>query len=277
MLIFPFFFIQKQPNNESTTTKRPALTNSSKKSFETLPKGYLAVPIPEHTFHVKMYSQNSAGDIRRAIFDMQRPSSSATTATNLPPHSNTMATANPIGSNPHLQYVATQHREPLRRRRSRALFAPEEDNDSMDLDSSPARKVSRNMTIMDDELDDMSSQSSPSNSTSLLFAAAATATGASGTHTPQHHELNTSLDQQQHLMGQQHYHRMPSSVATTPTGLPPDNSLFYGGGGAAAAAAAAGSTSGSGPGSGGKPLILLISHIWIINLELFFILSSNRW
>lgn len=122
---------------------------SPKKSFESLPKGYLAVPIPEHTFHVKMYSQNSAGDIRRAIFDMQR-------------------TPTTIVNNPHLQYV----NQP-RRRRSRALFAPEEDTDSMDLDT-PPRKLSRQVasSIIDDELDDMSSQSSPSNSQALLFAAA---------------------------------------------------------------------------------------------------------
>lgn len=124
--------------------------SSPKKSFESLPKGYLAVPIPEHTFHVKMYSQNSAGDIRRAIFDMQRT----------PTVTNSM--------NPHLHYV---NQPPPRRRRSRALFAPEEDTDSMDLDT-PPRKLSRQVasSIIDDELDDMSSQSSPSNSQALLFA-----------------------------------------------------------------------------------------------------------
>lgn len=131
---------------------------SPKKPFESLPKGYLAVPIPDHTLHVKMYSQNSAGDIRRAIFDMQR-------APPPPPPSSVINTSN-HGMNP-LQYV----NQP-RRRRSRALFAPEEDTDSMDLDT-PPRKLSRQVTssiMNDDDFDDMSSQSSPSNSQALLFA-----------------------------------------------------------------------------------------------------------
>lgn len=150
------------------------------------------MPIPEQTFHVKMYSQNSAGDIRRAIFDMQRSST------------NTNINTNTIGNNPHLQYVA-QHREP-RRRRSRALFAPEEDTDSMDLDT-PPRKLSRQVasSIIDDELDDMSSQSSPSNSQSLLFS-------------------TTQTHDQHQLISTPNYNR--ASSATT---LPDNNTIFYGG------------------------------------------------
>lgn len=172
-----------------------------KKSFEALPKGYIAVPIPEHVFHVKMYSQNSAGDIRRAIFDMQRPASTAS--------------PNIIGANPHLQYVA-QHREP-RRRRSRALFAPEEDTDSMDLDT-PARKLSRQVTssIIDDELDEMSSQSSPSNSQSLLFAAS---------NNPSHtHEINSSGNHIDH-----HHHRQLIGSSNAPFSIPNASSASAGG------------------------------------------------
>jgi hypothetical protein len=170
-----------------------------------------------------MYSQNSAGDIRRAIFDMQRPTTTNTAIPN----------PNMIGNNLHLQYV-TQNREP-RRRRSRALFAPEEDNDSMDLDS-PARKLSRQVasSIIDDELDDMSSQSSPSNSQSLLFAAGG---GPGALNHPSHHhthDLNVDQHQQHHqLIGNNPYNRIPSN-ASTPTGTAAtgqDNSLFYNGGG----------------------------------------------
>jgi hypothetical protein len=126
-----------------------------------------------------MYSQNSVGDIRRAIFDMQRPTA--------------------LANNPMLQYA---QREP-RRRRSRALFAPDEDNDSMDLDT-PARKLSRQVasSIMDDELDDMSTQSSPSNSQTMMFA----------TNT---HEINVD----HHLMNAQYNPRIPTTATC-------DN-LFY--------------------------------------------------
>lgn len=139
-----------------------------------------------------MYSQNSAGDIRRAIFDMQRSSTNTNLNTNI------------IGSNTHLQY-ASQHREP-RRRRSRALFAPEEDTDSMDLDT-PPRKLSRqvNTQANDDELDDMSSQSSPSNSQSFLYS-------------------TTQAHDQQQLTNPTSYNRT-LSTNTTPDG----NTVFYGG------------------------------------------------
>lgn len=91
----------------------------------------MAVPIPEYVLQTKMYGQTSVGDIRRAIFDtqQQRP-----------------------------------QREP-RRRRSRALFAQDDqDNESMNLDT-PARKLSRQMTAggEDDLLENMSIQSSPLN------------------------------------------------------------------------------------------------------------------
>lgn len=194
--------VKVEEGSEPAEPKRssPSSTISVKKSFEALPKGYIAVPIPERVFHVKMYSQNSAGDIRRAIFDMQRPASTAS--------------PNVIGANPHLQYVA-QHREP-RRRRSRALFAPEEDTDSMDLDT-PARKLSRQVTssMIDDELDDLSSQSSPSNSQSLLFAAS-----NNPTHT---HEINSSGN---HI---DHHHRQLMGSNNAPFSIPTASSASVGG------------------------------------------------
>lgn len=59
-------------------------------------------------------------------------------------------------------YVPQPPRE-LRQRRSRAQFT-EEDDDSMDLDS-PARKLSRQVTLQqEDEMDDMSIHSSPTTS-----------------------------------------------------------------------------------------------------------------
>ncbi|KAG2233837.1 hypothetical protein INT48_005283 [Thamnidium elegans] len=186
--------IKPDDNNHDLIESKSAPTSSinTRKSFETLPKGYLAVPIPEHTFHVKMYSQNSAGDIRRAIFDMQRSSA------------NTNVNNNIIGNNSHLQYVA-QHREP-RRRRSRALFAPEEDTDSMDLDT-PPRKLSRQVTssIIDDELDDMSSQSSPSNSQSILFS-------------------TTTQTHDRQLINAPNFNRAPSTAT-----VQDNNTIFYGG------------------------------------------------
>lgn len=160
-----------------------------------------------------MYSQNSVGDIRRAIFDMQRPS-------------------NP---NPMLQYSAQHHREP-RRRRSRALFAPEEDNDElMDLDT-PARKLSRQVTssIMDDEIDDMSTQSSPSNSQTMMFTPSATA------NTP--NDMN--LDQQQMM----HNHYNPSTTTRAPpssSSSTTDPNLFYNNDGSMSVAAAAAAAHGS--------------------------------
>ncbi|KAI8637593.1 hypothetical protein BD408DRAFT_424310 [Parasitella parasitica] len=206
---------KKTEESISQDIQRPSAINQ-KKSFETIPKGFLAVPIPEHALHVKMYSQNSVGDIRRAIFDMQRPS-------------------NP---NPMLQYSAQHHREP-RRRRSRALFAPEEDNDeSMDLDT-PARKLSRQIasSIMDDELDDMSTQSSPSNSQTMMFTPSIT------TNTP--NDIN--LEQQQ-LMHTQYNSSTPNRIAPTSSATGPN--LFYNQDGsmsvaAAAAAAAAAAHSGN--------------------------------
>ncbi|KAI8979912.1 hypothetical protein BDB01DRAFT_798028 [Pilobolus umbonatus] len=131
----------KQDNHsEASDYKRPSI--GSKKSFEALPKGYLAVGVPEHSYHVKMYSQNSAGDIRRAIFDMQRSVNTNTAMSH------------------HLQYSVQGE---LSRRRSRATFSFDEDNHSMDLDT-PPRKVNRQRLdnpLIDDEIDDMSSQSSP--------------------------------------------------------------------------------------------------------------------
>ncbi|CEG75492.1 hypothetical protein RMATCC62417_10525 [Rhizopus microsporus] len=59
--------VKKEKESNEPILKRSSI--SSKKSFESLPKGYLAVTIPQHTFHIKMYSQNSTGDIRRAIFE----------------------------------------------------------------------------------------------------------------------------------------------------------------------------------------------------------------
>lgn len=68
-----------------------------------------------------------------------------------------------IPNNPLLQYTS-QHPRELRQRRSRAQFTEEED-ESMDLDS-PARKLSRQVTstLQEDDMDDMSINSSPSNS-----------------------------------------------------------------------------------------------------------------
>ncbi|KAG1392721.1 hypothetical protein G6F60_011908 [Rhizopus arrhizus] len=61
--------IKKESSKESSESISKKIAISSKKSFESLPKGYLAVTIPEYTFHIKMYNQNSMGDIRRAIYD----------------------------------------------------------------------------------------------------------------------------------------------------------------------------------------------------------------
>ncbi|KAI8331419.1 hypothetical protein EDC96DRAFT_527097 [Choanephora cucurbitarum] len=147
-----------------------------KKPVESVPKGFLAVPIPDHTFYVKMYSQNSVGDIRRAIFDMQRP------------------TVNSNVTNP---YAIPNHR-----RRSRAAFTSDDDPDSMEFDT-PARKLSRQVAsnLMDDELDDLSTHSSPSNSQHMLFT--------------------NDIQQQQQLINTQFQNRV-----STPTGSSNEN-LFY--------------------------------------------------
>ncbi|KAI8349678.1 hypothetical protein BD560DRAFT_410146 [Blakeslea trispora] len=158
-----------------------------KKPLDTVPKGFLAVPIPDHTFYVKMYSQNSVGDIRRAIFDMQRP------------------TVNTNVANINNAYALPSHR-----RRSRAAFTSDDDPDSMDFDS-PARKLSRQVAsnLMDDELDDLSTQSSPSNSQTMLFG---TATNTPGTHDMHH----------QQLMNTQFQNRM-----STPSASSTEANLFY--------------------------------------------------
>ena len=185
--------------NEPKRSSPPSM--GTKKSFEGLPKGFIAVPIPEHVFHVKMYSQTSTGDIRRAIFDMQKPTNTAS--------------PNAIGSNPHLQYV-THSREP-RRRRSRALFSAEEDNESMDLDL-PVRKQSRQVTssVADDEIDDLSSHSSPNNSQNLLFA-------ATNIH---NQEMNTNPMDHRQLMGG---NGAPYSISATKSesAVGASSDLFY--------------------------------------------------
>ncbi|RCH80931.1 hypothetical protein CU098_006384, partial [Rhizopus stolonifer] len=82
--------------NNTDTTNLPLpfpqlVLSSSKKSFESsLPKGYLAVTIPEYTFQIKMHHQNSTGDTRRAIHNdiededsLSSPSSPSSSQQNL--------------------------------------------------------------------------------------------------------------------------------------------------------------------------------------------------
>ncbi|KAI9486458.1 MAG: hypothetical protein EXX96DRAFT_614287 [Benjaminiella poitrasii] len=184
--------LKQDDNNETRESKRHSSVNR-KRSFETLPKGFLAVPISEHTLQVKMYSQNSIGDIRRAIFEGQKSSSTS--------------------SNP----ACSRSREPFRRR-SRALFTSEEDDDWMELDT-PAKKVSRQFTssLADDELDDMSTQSSPSNSQMTMFAP------TSIINTQNAQNANTEQQQQTELLLSNQFNSRVSSA----TPLIPDSNLIF--------------------------------------------------
>ncbi|KAI9243600.1 hypothetical protein BY458DRAFT_530514 [Sporodiniella umbellata] len=122
---------------QNTVPEDVKITCSSKKSFESLPKGYLAVTIPEYTFQVKIHHQYAAGDIRKAI-----------------------------------------HEQAIPRRRPRI-----EDEDLI----SPSRKLSKQG--LEDELESLSSPSSPSGSQQNLVFPAPEPMSLHDPHLNSHHHL----------------------------------------------------------------------------------------